>query len=106
MDRPSDLIEGAILSGRYEEPKGKLAGNCFRLSPKFKYEVSGEIKAKRDLYGLCPLQIAQLELGEAVTLGSVAGRKLGLEWGVISRVMQGADKHNSNGIDILRQEGF
>ena len=77
MDRPSDLIEGAILSGRYELPE-TVTPNWFRLSPKFPFKVTDEsILADRKKFGLCPLQIAVLEMGQSVTAGSTAGTALG-----------------------------
>jgi len=104
MDKISDLIEGAKVSGRYKIiMRQRIGGTTCRFVAK---DSSTPIE-------LCPLAVAVLEGGDDVSLaqetrftGDVERWALSLPLSLIQEVRKAADYGGSDGIDILRKAGY
>lgn len=101
MDKVSDLIEGAKLSGRYRttreiNPDKTTAYHYFRF-------ITTEGRR------LCPLEVAQMErFGRLVRrIDSARDAKiLGIPVKVAKMVMHEADANGEDGITCLREMGY
>ena len=96
MDKVSDLIEGARLSGRYTVDVGESycsMGNQIRF-----IDRSGR--------RLCPLQVAKVERGEDPGSATSAAVDCGLPIVLATKVIKRADRYADDCITFLREQGY
>lgn len=101
-DKVSDLIEGGILSGKYE----RTTNTCPCESCKHRKEIRFVTWINGMAYQLCPLEVAMLERAGSPLPRGQAQKILDLPQSLVDQVMYRADTSADDCVRFLRSHGF
>ena len=107
MEKISDLIEGAILSGRVQQlPIQRTYQDIkdYERIMTVKYACRFRVLNHTPIATLCPMQVALMEKTREVRHASVEAlaRELGISCELADEAARAADDHNQNLIQFFR----